>query len=171
MTSESEVFTYNPATNTSINLSSFFQGESINGYNWDIANTQDTLWLMKQGRIQEWFIQMSPFFAQFSRYIDISTNNGDGLTAIDDTTLVISIYSDVPNIPNQIVELDITNPIPNYNILFFLPIGRVVTGDISYSFDNKLLLTSQDIEGNTFVTYEDAVKALKYTHNDVVSLA
>jgi hypothetical protein len=167
VTSESEVFAYNPSTDTSINLSPFFQGDSIEGYNWDIAHTQDTLWLMKQGRIQEWFIQLSPFFAQFSRYIDITTNNGDGLAAIGNTQLVIEIYSDVADIPNQIVELDITNEIPNYNPLFFLPEGRFVVGDISYNLDNKLLMTLQDIEGNTFVTQYDYATAIQEVEIEV----
>ena len=154
VTRSGQVYAFNPATNTSLNLTSFFIGPSITSYSLDIAHTEDTLWLLGDGQIQEWFIQLFPFSAQFSRYITLPpTNIGDGLGVIDDTTLVISRYSDVPDIPNQILLLDITTDtgIPS-SPLFFLPLGRFVTGDISYNSDDKLLITNQDGQGNTFVS-------------------
>ena len=169
VTSESEVFSYNPATNESINLTGFFQGESIEGFNVDIAHTDSTLWLMKEGLIQEWFIQLSPFFAEFSRYIEVVNSNGDGLGVIDDSTLIISRYSDVPDIPNQIIKLDISNPIPNYEILFFLPLGRFVTGDISYNLYDKLLITNQDFNGNTFITQYDYIETIQDVEIDITN--
>ena len=157
VTSESEVFSYNPDTNTSTNLTGFFLGsESIEGYNYDIAHTEDTLWLMKSGRIQEWYIQLTPFNAQFSRYIDLPTsNNGDGLGVINNTRLIITRFSDVPNIPNEIIQLNISGPNPIAQIIQYLPIGRFVAGDISYNAEGKLLITNGDSVGNTFITQYD----------------
>ena len=153
VTRAGQVYAFNPVTNTSLNLTSFFIGPSITSYSLDIAHTEDTLWLLGDGQIQEWFIQLFPFSAEFSRYINLpSTNIGDGLAVIDDTTLIISRYSDVPGIPNQIVQLDITTNNAEPSILFFLPVGRFVTGDISYNSSDKLLITNQDGQGNTFVS-------------------
>lgn len=153
VTRSGQVYAFNPVTNTSLNLTSFFIGPSITSYSLDIAHTQDTLWLLGGTQIQEWFIQLFPFSAEFSRYINLpSTNIGDGLAVIDDTTLIISRYSDVPEIPNQIVQLDITTNNAEPSILFFLPVGRFVTGDISYNSSDKLLITNQDAQNNTFVS-------------------
>jgi len=152
VTMSGQVYSFDPVTNTSLNLTSFFQDVSLNGFSLDIAHTQDTLWLLGETQIQEWYIQLSPFSAEFSRYITLpATNIGDGLAVIDDNTLIASRYSDIPGFANQILKLDITTDTAIPELLFFLPVGRFVTGDISYNSSNKLLITNQDGEGNTFV--------------------
>jgi hypothetical protein len=156
VTKNNKIFSYDPSTNISIELTSFFTGESIINFNEDIAHTENTLWLLGNGVIQEWFIQISPFNALFSRYITLNFDNGDGLGAIDNTTLLIERNSDVPSIPNQIIKLDISLSTPNAEILFFLPnTDRYVTGDISYNSIGKILITNQDLSGNRFISQYD----------------
>jgi hypothetical protein len=170
VTRAGQVYAFNPVTNTSLNLTSFFIGPSISSYSLDIAHTEDTLWLLGDGQIQEWFIQLFPFSAEFSRYIELpSTNIGDGLGVINDTTLVISRFSDVPGIPNQILSLDITTDVGIPATVLFLPLGRFVTGDISYNSSNKLLITNQDAQGNTFVSQYDFTTTLPEVEINITS--
>jgi hypothetical protein len=158
VTRSNQVYVYNPENFQSINLTSFFLDESLVGYSLDIAHTEDTLWLLGLGSIQEWVITLNPFSAQFSRYITIPyPNNGDGLAVIDSGTLILPRNTDIPNQPNQIIKLDITSSdnIGNPQIIIFLPLGRTVSGDISYNNDGRLLITNGDINGNTFITQYD----------------
>jgi hypothetical protein len=157
VTKSGQVYAFNPVTNTSLNLTSFFIGPSISNYNLDIAHTEETLWLLGETHIQEWdIVSLFPFSVEYSRLIELpNINVGNGLGVINDTTLVISRSSDVPNIPDEILLLDITTNTGVPSSLFFLTNGRFVTGDISYNSSNKLLITNQDGEGNTFVNQYD----------------
>jgi hypothetical protein len=156
VTKGNRIFSYNYETNISIDLTSYFTGESIINFNQDIAHTEYTLWLLGNGVIQEWNIQISPFNAIFSRYINLNFDNGDGLGVIDDVTLLIEVNSDVPSIPNQIVKLDISSDIPYGEIVFFLPdVDRYVVGDISYNSVGKVLVTTQNLNGDKFISQYD----------------
>jgi len=172
VTENSEILSYNPTTSGLTNLTSFFYGESTNGYNLDIAHTQTTLWLLGEGKIQEWFIQLSPFAANFSRLITLGFENGDGLGAISDLKLVTSRFSDVNGIPNEIVGLNIINDNPQIENISFLPLNRFINGDISYTYDNNLIYTSSDLDGNSFITqiaYPDGYIQLDLDTNSVLN--
>lgn len=152
VTSENQIYSYNQSTSATTNLTNFFIGASVSGYNLDIAHTQDTLWLLGEGKIQEWFIQFSPFIANFSRIIVLGFENGDGLAAINNLRLVTSRFSDVQGIPGEIIQLNISTNTPSISNLSFLPLNRFISGDIQYTSDSNLIYTSSDLDGNSYLT-------------------
>jgi hypothetical protein len=150
--SKSQVYSYNLSTSGVTNLTSFFFGASTEGYNYDIAHTQNTLWLLGNGRVQEWFIQLNPFSASFSRVISLGFSNGDGLGVVSDTKIITSRDSNVFGIPTEIVEVDISLNTPQISYGFFLPQNRFIAGDIILTSTNSLITTCFDINGNTFIS-------------------
>ena len=150
--SKSQVYSYNLTTSGVTNLTSFFFGASTEGYNYDIAHTQNTLWLLGNGRVQEWFIQLNPFSATFSRVISLGFSNGDGLGVVSDTKIITSRDSSVFGVPTEIVEVDISLNTPQIFYGFFLPQNRFIAGDIILTSTNSLITTCFDINGNTFIS-------------------
>jgi hypothetical protein len=150
--SKSQVYSYNLTTSGVTNLTTFFTGASTEGYNYDIAHTQNTLWLLGNGRVQEWFIQLNPFSATFSRVINLGFSNGDGLGVVSDTKIITSRNSNVFGVPTEIVELDISLSVPQISYGFFLPQNRFIAGDIILNSTNSLITTCFDISGNTFIS-------------------
>jgi hypothetical protein len=156
--SKSQIYSYNLATSGVTNLTSFFIGSSTEGYNYDIAHTQNRLWLLGNGRVQEWYIQLNPFSATFSRLINLGFSNGDGLGVVSDTKIITSRNSNVAGVPNEIVEVDISFNTPQISYGFFLPQDRFIAGDIILTSTNSLITTCFDISGNTFISqfnYDD----------------
>jgi hypothetical protein len=150
--SKSQVYSYNLSTSGVTNLTNLFFGASTEGYNYDIAHTQNTLWLLGNGRVQEWYIQLSPFSATFSRVISLGFSNGDGLGAVSDTKIITSRDSSVFGVPTEIVEVDISLNAPQISYGFFLPQNRFIAGDIILTSTNSLITTCFDISGNTFIS-------------------
>jgi hypothetical protein len=150
--SKGQVYSYNLTTSGVTNLTPFFFGASTEGYNYDIAHTQNTLWLLGNGRVQEWFIQLNPFSATFSRVINLGFSNGDGLGVVSDTKIITSRDSSVFGIPTEIVEVDISLNVPQISYGFFLPQNRFIAGDIILTSTNSLITTCFDISGNTFIS-------------------
>jgi hypothetical protein len=114
----------------------------------DIAHTQNKLWLYTNlygtgTNIIEYNITLSPFTSVYNRIINLPVGYtlGAGMCAVNDTTLISS--KAITNQPEQLVQItlnpDNTTSITN---LFTLPVGRKVAGDILYTTDNKIILTT-----------------------------
>jgi len=150
--SKSQVYSYNLTTSGVTNLTSFFIGANTEGYNYDITHTENTLWLLGNGRVQEWYIQLSPFSANFSRVISLGFTNGDGLGVVNDTKIITSRNSSVQGIPNEIVEIDISLNAPQLTYGFFLPTNRFISGDLILTNANSLITTNYDTNNNNYIT-------------------
>lgn len=152
VTDKSQVYSYNLSTSAVTHLTPFFIGASTEGYNYDIAHTENTLWLLGNGRVQEWYIQLNPFSANFSRVISLGFINGDGLGVVNDTKIITSRNSDVQGIPNEIVEVDISLNTPQLTYGFFLPNNRFIAGDLILTNSNSLITTNYDTNNNNYIT-------------------
>jgi hypothetical protein len=104
----------------------------------------------------EWDISIGNFTATYNQFIASPQNfyPGAGLCAIDNNRL---ITSNVLVFPNQIVELLIVGGTAIPTTKFNLPDGRIVSGDLLLTVDNKLFVTTEDdITGvNTFLSQYD----------------
>lgn len=149
---KSQVYSYSLSTSAVTNLTNYFFGPSTEGYNYDIAHTENTLWLLGNGRVQEWYIQLSPFSATFSRVINLGFSNGDGLGALSDTKIITSQNSDVIGVPNRIIELDISLDTPQIPYSFYLPQNRFIAGDLILTNTNNLITTNYDTSNNNYIT-------------------
>ena len=130
------VYHYNPTTNTKEVILNTGISSS------DVAMTSSKLWLYDSSNIYEYNLTLSPFNISQVANRTISyppEASGNGLTAIDNTTLLMggsSIYS-----------LDITTTSATSTLVFDLPSGMYVDGDIVYS----------PTTGHYFVTYTSGV--------------
>lgn len=149
---KSRVYSYSLTTSAVTNLTNYFFGSSTEGYNFDIAHTENTLWLLGNGRVQEWYIQLSPFYATFSRVINLGFSNGDGLGALSDTKIIISQNSNVEGTPNRIVEVDVSLDTPQIPYGFFLPSDRFIAGDLILTNSNSLITTNYNTTNNNYIT-------------------
>ena len=125
----------------------------------DIAHTATKLWFyVATGtggvNIVEYNITLSPFTATFSRNIllPVGFTLGAGLCAINDTTLISSNTppSSVanPNPLEQIVQITLNSDnTTNITNLFTLQAGRKISGDIIYTTDNKIIITTYTFPG------------------------
>ena len=82
------VFAYDFETNTSIDITLYFNTPPVNSD--DIAVTTTKLWMYNGLNIQEYNIILSPFSGTSSRNITLPDYIGAGLTSINDTTLISS---------------------------------------------------------------------------------
>ena len=131
-----EVYYYNPTNNVSTRL------DVINStYSRDIAHTTNKMWLAGNPNIGEWDINLNGFTSTFVRNIIMSHQIGAGLAVINNTTLITSNYT---VFPNTIVELDITTNNAVSTEKFQLIAGRVVSGDLLLTTNNKLIVTTED---------------------------
>jgi hypothetical protein len=116
----------------------------------DIAHTTNKLWVYNASLppynatgIYEYNITLSPFSSTYSRLIPLPVGIilGAGLCAIDDTTLISSNN----NNNDQIIKITL-HPSPDNTVtienLFALPAGRRIAGDVLYTTDNKIILTT-----------------------------
>jgi uncharacterized protein (TIGR02145 family) len=143
--SPNRVYSYNSTTNIST-LLNLGTSPSI-GVVQDIAHTTNKLWTFDNTGIFEYNITLSPFTSVYNRKINLPIIPGtisliNGLCAIDDTHLL----SDKVTITgNQIIKLTL-NPSPDNTCLveelFALPFGRQVSGDIMYTTDDKIIVTT-----------------------------
>jgi hypothetical protein len=108
----------------------------------DIAHTNTKLWVPDGTSIVEYNLQLSPFSATYNRTISTSPTYyfGAGLGAINDTTL-ISSFSDGSG-SDIIISVNISGSAATKTNLFQLPSGRYVAGDIRYTTNGKIILTS-----------------------------
>lgn len=155
VTKGGKIFAYNPITDISTELTEYFIGGDFSDFVLDIAHDLDTLWLLGNGYIQEWLIEFSPFSATYSRTISLGFNNGTGLAVYNGTNLITSIYTSVPGIPNEIVQINIVNNIAQPTTMFFIQEGRYVAGDMTLTDNNNLIVTEFDNDGNSFIVQYD----------------
>jgi uncharacterized protein (TIGR02145 family) len=137
----SNIYSYNKSTNVSTLLPVTSPVTSVNGFT-NIANTNTKLWLSSGNTIFEFNIQLNPFSSTYNRTITPSPsyNLGYGLCAINDTTLVSS-YSDGGS--DKIIRMTLnSNNTATKTDLFQLPSTRYVVGDIIYTTNGKIILTS-----------------------------
>jgi hypothetical protein len=147
--SQGSVYYYDVASNTSTMLN---VPSTSSLYAYDIAHTQNKLWLNGTNKISEWNITLNPFTATFSRIIDTPHNMGVGLGAINDTTL---IATNISTTPNTVVTLDVTNNSATSTYKFDLTTGRTVAGDILLTTTNKVIVTNNGAGAARYVTQYD----------------
>ena len=141
------IFGYVFSTNVSTNITSLFTPSPVGSD--DIAHTTTKLWMYNPSYIQEYDITLSPFSVTFNRDITLPSSIGAGLGVIDNTTLISTVGGDI-------VEIDITTSTAVITPKFTIPSGRVIAGDMVYTYSapNKLICTYTDFS-NTYITQHD----------------
>ena len=129
------IYSYNINTNVSTLLP-----VPSNIYNFDISHTENKLWTSDNFSIREWNITLSPFTSIYNRNLTLPFPIGNGLSVINDTTLIVSNAIT----PQSIYEMDITTNTPVSTYKFDLPPTHSVSGDMLLTTTNKLLVTTQD---------------------------
>ena len=129
-----KVYSYDLTTNVSTLL--FNPSPPQPSTSSDIAHTNNKLWLYAGLLIYEWNITLSPFTQTYNRAINSGVPLGNGLAAINDTQLISSTG-------NLIIKLTLNlNNIATSETLFTLPTGRLISGDILYTTNGKIILTT-----------------------------
>jgi hypothetical protein len=154
------IYSYNINTNVSTFLQTGYF--SFSGGSPDIANTLTKLWVYKPGpassssaytEIAEYNITLSPYTSTFNRIIIANAFFGNGLCAIDDTHLISSTRATTSQSVVTIIKITLNpNNTGTVENLFTLPSGRQVSGDIVYTTNGKIIVTTIRIIGIT-VTY------------------
>lgn len=129
---------YVPSTNVNTFLGSGFISSL------DIAHTTTKLWMGSGTLINEYNITLSPWSASLNRNITSPTTLGAGLFAINNTTLISSDSSGV-------IKLDITGSTTVNTLLFSLPSGRSIAGDILVTTNDKVIVTTTGA-GNSYIS-------------------
>jgi hypothetical protein len=134
-----KVYSYDLTTNVSTLL--FNPSPPQPASSSDIAHTNNKLWLYAGNTIYEWNITLNPFTQTFNRTISGPTGFlGNGLCAINDTQLIGSNTVS----PSSIVRITLNpNNTSTSEVLFNLPNARAVSGDIIYTTNNKIIVTTQ----------------------------
>jgi len=149
----SDIFSYDFSLNTSTYLNPFISG-FIPGSS-DIAHTSNKIFMYTNNQIYEYDYINCPFSASFNRIINIpvGTQLGNGLTAINNTTLV---STNGFFMGQSCIQIDITNTNAVIAIQFPLT-NRAVQGDLVYTTtaQPKLLALVGDIAGNTYLSQYD----------------
>lgn len=146
----------------------------------DIAHTENKLWVMlnrttpastSKTTLKEYNITLMPFNAVWNRDIVIDAYTGDGLCAIDDTTLVIDTVFEGNefNYPWVIQEVDISGGSPILTPKFNLPqrylpgndYSDQVEGDYIYTLSGKLIILSADGGDERILQYNYATGVLE----------
>lgn len=136
------IYSYNKDTNVSTLLpvpSAYMNNPQ------DIAHTNNKLWVPNGTNLIEYNIQLNPFSATYNRTIStlpFPYYFNAGLCAIDDTTL-ISSWNDGGPLGERVIRVTLNpNNTSTKTDLFSLPSGRSVAGDIIYTTDGKIILTT-----------------------------
>lgn len=147
-----QVYAYNSTTNVSTLLNLGTSPLQVGSS--DIAHTTTKLWLYSSlngttSTIFEYNITLSPFTSVYNRAINIPVGIalGSGICAIDNTTL---LSSDQFN-NDQIIQITLNNDnigqtqpaTTTITNLFSLPSGRIISGDLLYTTNGKIILTTQ----------------------------
>jgi len=140
-----EIYTYDFGTNVSIDITGYFNVPPTSSA--DIANTTTKLWMYSGENMREYNIILSPFSGTSYRTITLPNPLGNGLTSIDDTTLISSFNG-------NIIQIDITSPTAVFTTKFPMPSGRSISGDMVLTTSNKLICTYYSISGN-YLTQHD----------------
>jgi hypothetical protein len=136
-----KIYAYNNTTNISTLL------PIPTTFSSDIAHTTNKLWLVTASptgpNIVEYNITLSPFTATYNRTLPLPVGYtaGAGLCAINNTTLISSIF---PPFSTELIVQITLNPDNTTTLTTLFPQipGRRISGDIVYTTDNKIILTS-----------------------------
>jgi hypothetical protein len=143
------IYSYDINTNVSTFLQTGYP--SFSGGSPDIAHTSTKLWVYRPGptsgtpitEIAEYNITLSPYTSNFNRIITVNTFFGNGLCAIDNTHLLSSTR---PLNAQSIVSIIKITLNPNntgvVENLFTLPQYRQVSGDLIYTTNGKIIVTT-----------------------------
>lgn len=147
-----QVYAYNSTTNVSTLLNLGTSPLQVGSS--DVAHTTTKLWLYASlngttSTIFEYNITLSPFTSVYNRAINIPVGIalGAGICAIDNTTL---LSSDQFN-NDQIIQITLNNDnvgqtqpaTATITNLFSLPSGRIISGDLLYTTNGKIIITTQ----------------------------
>jgi hypothetical protein len=153
------IYSYNVDTNVSTFLQTGYP--SFSGGSPDIANTSTKLWVYKPGpasgtpftEIAEYNINLVPYTSNFNRIITVNAFFGNGLCAIDDTSLISSTRPSSTQSVVTIIKITLNpNNTGTVENLFTLPSGRQISGDIIYTTNGKIIVTTVRIVG-TVLTF------------------
>jgi hypothetical protein len=151
------IYSYDVNTNVSTFLQTGYP--SFSGGSPDIAHTSTKLWVYSptgatnSTRIVEYNITLSPYTSTYNRTFIVPLRIGNGLCAIDNTNLISSNAASYAQTTHTIIKITL-NP-DNTSIvtdLFTLPSGRQVSGDLIYTTDGKIIVTTVRIVG-TLITF------------------
>lgn len=111
----------------------------------DVAHTSTKLWVYGAvTEIEEYDITLLPFTYTLNRTLT-NVKDGDGMCAIDNTTLITMDGEDV-------YETDITATVVVNTFKWSIMSGRVVTGDFVYTTGAKLIVLNDDGVGNYYIS-------------------
>jgi hypothetical protein len=154
------IYSYNINTNVSTFLQTGYF--SFSGGSPDIANTLTKLWVYRPGpsssssaytEIAEYNITLSPYTSTFNRIIIANAFFGNGLCAIDDTHLISSTRATTSQSVVTIIKITLNpNNTGTVENLFTLPSGRQVSGDIIYTTNGKIIVTTIRVTSGSGIT-------------------
>ena len=139
------VYKYNPVTEISTLLT--IPGTAVTYF--DIAHTQTKLWLSANSKVDEWNITLNPFTAAVSRTVGTPHGIGNGLGAINNTTL---LGTNTATSPQSVVILDVTTSSAVSTYKFDLEAGREVTGDILLTTTNKVIVLTTGAGAERYIS-------------------
>jgi hypothetical protein len=153
-----KIYAYNGTTNTSTLL------PIPTTFSSDIAHTTNKLWLVTASptgpNIVEYNITLSPFTATYNRTLPLPVGYtaGAGLCAINDTTLISSIF---PPFSTELIVQITLNPDNTTTLTTLFPQipGRRISGDIVYTTDNKIILTTYTDAPTSYYVSQYALNA------------
>ena len=154
------IYSYDINTNVATFLQTGYP--SFSGGSPDIAHTTTKLWVYKPGpasgtpitEIAEYNITLSPYTSSFNRIITANAFFGNGLCAIDNTTLISSTRPTTSQSIVSIIKITLNpNNTSTVETLCTLPSGRQVAGDIIYTTNNKIIVTSIRFVGVSTLYY------------------
>lgn len=149
------IYSYDINTNVSTFLQTGYP--SFSGGSPDIAHTSTKLWVYRPGpasgtpitQIAEYNINLVPYTSNFNRIITVNSFLGNGLCAIDDTRLISSTRPSTSQSIVTIIKITLNpNNTGTVENLFTLPSGRQISGDIIYTTNGKIILTTIRIVNN-----------------------
>ena len=142
------VYSYNPETNELVDLFHPTAGSSV-----DLAATNDKMWLPA---CAEYDITLNPFSATYFRDITINTY-GTAMTAIDNTHLISGSFG-----TSEIWAHDITGSTSINTLLFTMPDGRTIQGDILYNPISDRYIVTNSLSGTSHITEFDSSGNILY---------
>ena len=154
-----QLYYYDYSSNTKNVLGTFINSQ-------DIAHTSNKMW-MYTGGLFEWDITLDPWVVTFNRAISLPNMIGNGLCAISDTKLISSKYNSTNN-SDDIVEIDVSSSVATVNTLFSLGSNEIIFGDILFTTNDKLIVTTSGTS-QTYIRQYDYNTGLLDTSVNITS--
>jgi hypothetical protein len=152
---DGNIYLYKPSTN-SITFSYNHLEETSNWIPFDIAASNDKVWIYDTFDLYEYNLNLNPISLTYNRLISRPSGFslfGAGLEYLSENKL---IYGSISN--GDIYELDITNSPFTHTNIFNLPTGTRVTGDILYQKEtNSFIISynSENVSGEEYIAEFD----------------